>query len=183
MFAEAPFLRTTDLKHVEITPKHIIMIWSILQSFKAQLAWTVNFSTKTWCFQLEIQRTTYKKRIKGESTTPLHTFIPGFRLPLISAGPPGVMELIIVPRSWRPEISPPTTWKPERNKTTHFTLLCLATKRQMSKEILLKLSFEHIIKVFLLSVIDTSYRGRILIRYFRVGRCITGHALFWSGTH
>lgn len=38
--------------------------------------------------------------------------VPGLRQPLTSAGPPGVMELTIVPRSARPESSPPTTWKP-----------------------------------------------------------------------
>lgn len=38
--------------------------------------------------------------------------IPGLREPLTSAGPPGVMELMMVPRSIRPEFSPPTTWNP-----------------------------------------------------------------------
>ncbi len=87
----------------------------------------------------------------------LFTFIPGFRQLLISAGPPGVMELMMVPRSWRPEFSPPTTWKPERNKTTHFTLLYLVKKKtnvQRVKDVLLKLSFVHILNVFFLSVID-----------------------------
>ncbi len=61
MFAEAPFLRTTDLKHIEITSKHIIMIWSILQSFKAKFAWTLWISPLTYdAFNRKIQRTTYK---------------------------------------------------------------------------------------------------------------------------
>lgn len=35
---------------------------------------------------------------------------------MTSAGPPGVMELMMVPRSERPEFSPPTTWKPGEEK-------------------------------------------------------------------
>lgn len=42
--------------------------------------------------------------------------LPGLRPPLTSAGPPGVMELTMVPRSERPEFSPPTTWKPGEEK-------------------------------------------------------------------
>lgn len=44
---------------------------------------------------------------------------PGLREPLTSAGPPGVMELMMVPRSARPESSPPTTWKPRQHTHTH----------------------------------------------------------------
>lgn len=44
--------------------------------------------------------------------------VPGLREPLTSAGPPGVMELMMVPRSERPESSPPTTWKPRQHKQT-----------------------------------------------------------------
>lgn len=44
--------------------------------------------------------------------------VPGLREPLTSAGPPGVMELMMVPRSARPESSPPTTWKPRQHKQT-----------------------------------------------------------------
>lgn len=43
---------------------------------------------------------------------------PGLREPLTSAGPPGVMELMMVPRSARPESSPPTTWKPRQHTHT-----------------------------------------------------------------
>lgn len=48
--------------------------------------------------------------------------VPGLREPLTSAGPPGVMELMMVPRSARPESSPPTTWKPRQHKqiSTHI---------------------------------------------------------------
>lgn len=38
--------------------------------------------------------------------------VPGLREPLTSAGPPGVMELMMVPRFAQLESSPPTTWKP-----------------------------------------------------------------------
>lgn len=41
--------------------------------------------------------------------------VPGLRQLLTSAGPPGVMELTMVPRSARPESSPPTTWNPRRH--------------------------------------------------------------------
>lgn len=43
--------------------------------------------------------------------------LPGLRHPLTSAGPPGVMELTMVPRSERPEFSPPTTWNPGGEKS------------------------------------------------------------------
>lgn len=56
--------------------------------------------------------------------------VPGLRLPLTSAGPPGVMELMMVPRSARPESSPPTTWKPRQHMKAqafrhivHFSVL------------------------------------------------------------
>lgn len=45
--------------------------------------------------------------------------IPGLRQPLTSAGPPGVMELTMVPRSIRPEFSPPTTWNPGEHTRTN----------------------------------------------------------------
>lgn len=41
--------------------------------------------------------------------------IPGLRQPFTSAGPPGVTELMMVPRSMRPEFSPPTTWNPREH--------------------------------------------------------------------
>lgn len=49
--------------------------------------------------------------------------VPGLREPLTSAGPPGVMELMMVPRSARPESSPPTTWKPRQHKQTFTHIL------------------------------------------------------------
>lgn len=65
-----------------------------------------------------------EKKITPLLSNLLSTFVPGFRQPFRSAGPPGVMELMRVPRSWRPEFSPPTTWKPgEKNRHTfHSTM-------------------------------------------------------------
>ncbi len=78
MFAEAPFLRTTDLKHVEITSKHVIMIWSILQSFKAQLAWTLWISPlkhDAFNWKFKELHTSKESRVKAPLFSPhFHTW-------------------------------------------------------------------------------------------------------------
>lgn len=63
------------------------------------------------------KRTLFSHPHRGKKGKRRPSGLPGLRHPLTSAGPPGVTELTMVPRSERPEFSPPTTWNPGGEKS------------------------------------------------------------------
>lgn len=150
----------------------------------------VSFSTKMFSFQSENSKNYYKyrKKITLLLSSLLSTFIPGFRQPFRSAGPPGVMELIRAPRSWWPEFSPPTTWKPgEQNKhTLHFTTSYKLQKDKCPK--IQRCLIETLVTCAYTKCISLISDGQPLIQAISEqatiwGGCKTAHSLSQSGIH